>query len=120
MNKKIIVVDDQADMLRLIKPILSRNGYDVKTDLTGGILENLDTPLPDLIILDINLQVNDGAEICKKLKTEAKTSAIPVILISSVLDLSKISKDCGAEAYLSKPFTATELIGKVQTIFQAA
>jgi two-component system response regulator VicR len=120
MTKKIVVVDDQVDMLRLIKPILSRNGYEVETDQTGAILDNLSIRLPDLIILDINLQVNDGAEICRRLKADSRTKDIPIILISAVMDLAKISKLCGAEAYLAKPFTGPQLIGKIQTILQAA
>jgi DNA-binding response OmpR family regulator len=120
MTKKIMVVDDQLDMLILIKPLLSRKGYDVETDQTGAILEHLEYQLPDLIILDVNLQILDGAEICKRLKSESKTKNIPIILISAVMDLPKISKECGAEDYLAKPFTGNELIGKVQTLLQAA
>jgi DNA-binding response OmpR family regulator len=120
MSKKIVVVDDQVDMLRLIKPMLSRKGYEVETDQTGEILVNLKNRLPDLIILDINLQVNDGVELCRKLKTDSKTKDIPVILISAVMDLKKISKECGAEDYLAKPFTGTELIDKVQALLEAA
>jgi two-component system, OmpR family, response regulator VicR len=120
MTKKIVVVDDQLDMLKLIKPMLSRKGYEVETDQTGAILDHLENQLPDLIILDINLQIMDGAEICKRLKTEVKTRNIPIILISAVMDLPKISKECGAEGYLAKPFTGNDLISKVQTLLQAA
>jgi CheY-like chemotaxis protein len=121
MNKKIMVVDDQEDMLRLIKSILSKKGYDVLTDPTGSILDNIDEQKkPDLIILDINLDARNGDDICRELKQDPKTRNIPVILISAIMDVCKISLECGAEDYLVKPFKTIDLVNKVHKYLQAA
>jgi DNA-binding response OmpR family regulator len=121
MNKKIMVVDDQEDMLRLIKAILSKNGFEVSTDPTGSLLDNIDPrQTPDLIILDINLKDRNGDDICRELKQDPKTKNIPVILISALMDVRKISRDCGAEDYIFKPFKSVDLINKVRMQLQAA
>jgi DNA-binding response OmpR family regulator len=114
MNKKIIVADDHEDTLKLVQSILSKNGFEVETDPTGSLLDNIGKQVPDLIILDINLKERNGADICHKLKNDARTKDIPVILISAIMDVRKISLECGAEDYLVKPFRTVDLISKVQ------
>ena len=121
IHQKILVVDDQEDMLFMIKSVLSKSGFEVVTNSNGNILEALSTgPHPDLIILDINLGDTDGRDICFFLKSKEETKHIPVILISAVMDLLKISGDCGAEDFLAKPFRAPQLINKVISILNAA
>ena len=120
MNKKILVVDDQEDILQLIYTILSNYGYDVQMDQTGEAVEDIKKENPGLIILDINLGDKDGAEICHKLKKDAQTKGIPIILISAKMDVHAIAEDCGAEDYLAKPFRAKELIDKVSKQFSNA
>jgi DNA-binding response OmpR family regulator len=120
MSKKIVVADDQDDILRMMQSILSRQGYEVETDATGNLLDEIGNEHPDLIILDINLGNRDGSDICRKLKEQEFSKHIPVILISAVMDLPKISESCGADDYLAKPFRLSDLINKVQQNLQAA
>lgn len=121
MHKKILVVDDQEDMLYMMKTILLKNGFEVITDSTGDVLELIREGIhPDLIILDINLGEKDGGDICYSLKSKAETKHIPIILVSAVMDLLQISGDCGAEDYLAKPFLAPQLINKVISNLKAA
>jgi two-component system, OmpR family, response regulator VicR len=121
MHKKILVVDDQQDMLYMMEKILSKSGFEVVTNSTGNVMEFLQGDFhPDLIILDINLGEKDGGEICHELKMKEATKHIPVILVSAVMDLLKISGDCGAEDYLAKPFRAPQLINKVLSNLEAA
>jgi DNA-binding response OmpR family regulator len=120
MSKKIVVADDQNDILWMVKSVLSKQGYEVKTDATGSLLDEIDGVHPDLIILDINLGDRDGGEICKKLKGQEISKHIPVILISAIMDLSEISKNCGADDYLAKPFRLSDLVNKVQQNLIAA
>lgn len=121
MHKKILVVDDQQDMLFMMKSILLRNGFDVVTNSDGEIFNLIKEGMnPDLIILDINLGGKDGGEICHSLKTKESTKHIPVILISAIMDLTKISEECGAEDYLAKPFREPQLMDKVFARLNAA
>ena len=115
MKKKITVMDDEEDSLTLMGLILSRNGYDVKTDLTGAVLDSINDENTDLLILDINLGYKNGKDICRELKLHPNTRDIPVILTSAIKELPEISEACGAKDYLGKPFISTDLLGKVKT-----
>jgi DNA-binding response OmpR family regulator len=119
MKKKIVVIDDQEDIRQIIETILLKQGYEVATCSNGTLLDST-VACPDLIIIDINLEEADGREICRKFKNQYSTMNIPVILMSAIMDLPKISIDCGAEDFLSKPFRLYDLVNKVQKNLQAA
>ncbi len=120
MSKKIVVADDQGDILRMMQSVLTKQGYEVATDATGTLLDEIKNENPDLIILDINLGERDGSDICRRLKEQEYSKHIPVILISAIMDLAEISQTCGADDYLAKPFRLSELVNKVQQNLQAA
>ena len=121
MHKKILVVDDQEDMLLMMEAILLKNGFEVIKNSDGEVFELINEGIkPDLIILDINLGEKDGGEICHSLKKAEATKHIPVILVSALMDLTTISSYCGAEDYLEKPFRGQQLINKVVSNLSAA
>lgn len=115
-----MIADDQEDILYVLKAILSRHGYTVITDQTGTSLEHMDGEKPDLILLDLNLDHKDGAEICRHLKEDLQTKSIPIILMSAKMDIKNISSSCGAEDYLPKPFATRDLVFKVEKFLNAA
>lgn len=116
MKKKIFIIEDDEDISLLIEIILTSNGYGVVADATGDILDSLVYNFPDLIILDINLEHLDGRDICKKIKSNPLTQDIPVIFLSAINNLDMITKTCGADDYLSKPFEVIELLEKIETL----
>jgi two-component system, OmpR family, response regulator VicR len=120
MKKKIVVIEDEEDILLMLEAILIMQGYDVITDCTGRIFDNMLSDFPDLVILDVNLQYLDGRDICKKIKSNLLTKDIPVIFISAINNLQTITKVCGADGYLSKPFDIPELAKKIQHHLNAA
>jgi DNA-binding response OmpR family regulator len=109
-NKKIVVVDDESDILVLVHVILSRQGYEVLSSKTVSAVDEMESFEPDLILLDINLEGSRGDELCKMLKSNERTKKIPVILMSGVRNIDEISLGCGAEGFLSKPFPTRELV----------
>ena len=113
MGKEVVVVDDQEDILFVIKAILTRNKFKVAVDQTGKILETVNPNTTGLIILDINLERVDGRELCKNLKSNLTTKSIPVIFVSAIDNLKEICREYGANDYLSKPFDIDELMSKV-------
>jgi CheY-like chemotaxis protein len=115
--KKIILADDEKELSSLIKIALEKKGYEVTLDPHTHLLNRFDHDLPDLILLDINLQGSDGGNLCTKIKTDSKTKHIPVILISGIMDLKPISELCGADGYLIKPFEISQLLELVQSFF---
>jgi len=118
MAKKILVVDDDVDILDALRFLLEDRGYEVKTTEKGEYAENLrDTNggLPHLIILDVLLSGKDGRTICKKLKSKVETKHIPIIMISAHPGAEKSVKECGADAFVPKPFDIKYLMNKIET-----
>lgn len=114
--KKILVVDDDPDILDALKFALEDAGYAVTTTEKGEYAENLrDTNggLPDVIILDVLLSGKDGRLICQKLKSQDDTKHIPVIMISAHLNAKYSVQLVGADDFLAKPFDIDELLEKV-------
>ena len=115
---KIIIADDERDFGELMKTVLESKGHQVIIDSNGHILNHLREELPDLILLDINLQSLDGGDLCTRLKQEKRTQNIPIILISGIMDLKQISQFCGAEDFLIKPFEKAALLDKIDRLFE--
>jgi CheY-like chemotaxis protein len=109
MKKRILVVDDNQGILDVVKMALELVGYEVSTSLTSACFKHIDRNLPDLILLDILLSGEDGAEICQRLKSDEQTKNIPVILLSAHTGLHETSARCGSNGYLVKPFRLAEL-----------
>ncbi len=112
-GKKILVVDDDPDILDALRFLLEFAGYDVKTTDKGEYAENLrdtNSGLPDLIILDVLLSGKDGRLICQKLKSQQDTKHIPVIMISAHPNAKQSVAAVGADDFMAKPFDADELL----------
>lgn len=114
--KKILVVDDDPDILDALQFMLEYAGYEVKTTEKGEYAENLrDTNggLPDVIILDVLLSGKDGRLICQKLKSREETKRIPIIIISAHPNAKKSVAEVGADDFLAKPFDMDDLLTKI-------
>ena len=117
MAKKILIVDDEPDILRAAKVRLMSFGYEVITAGDGSDIVNLvQKNMPDLILLDLRLPHMDGDKICVILKADDKLKAIPVIIFTASSDptTSKKVKDGGAEGYLIKPFDTEDLLQTIK------
>lgn len=115
MNK-ILVVDDDLDILSLVKIILSVNNFDVEAISRWEDIDNrMDNFKPDLVLLDVSLGSADGRDICKRMRTADETSDIPVILFSANAEMGKYIDDCRAQAFIPKPFELTDLINTIKT-----
>lgn len=115
MSKNILIVDDDSDMVELICLILTEEGYNVWTLISGDVIEKTMTSFkPDLIMMDVMLADMDGRELCKALKESAQTNHIPVILISGSHQLSFDASGNGApDDFIPKPFDIDSLLQKV-------
>ena len=110
MNKKILIVEDDADMLDLLKISLMSNGCRVKGSLTcfEG-LRMFYSFQPDLILLDINVGCEDGRQVCIEIKSQAIYQHIPVVMMSALNQSVENYLEYGANDFLQKPFTLTDL-----------
>lgn len=106
--KKILVIDDDADILDLVKYVLLKAGFDVYTHDTGiGVNEKVTACKPNAILLDIMLPGKTGTEVYKELR---KTHTTPIIFFSAHADKQKILKECAADAFIQKPFDINQLV----------
>jgi len=114
MNK-ILVVDDDADILAVVKIILSINNFVVKTiSRWEDISHTIQNFAPDLILLDVALGGADGREICSALKKSTNTKHIPIILFSAQYDLANNMQGCTANGLVAKPFETAYLLETIR------
>jgi two-component system phosphate regulon response regulator PhoB len=115
----ILVVDDEEDVLELLRYNLEKDGFKVYTAVTGEeALEKTVSKIPDLVVLDVMLPGIDGLEVCKKLKNNSKTSNIPVIMLTARGEESDIVSglEIGADDYVTKPFSPKVVIARVRRL----
>ena len=112
----ILVADDNADILGLVKAVLERSGYDVVTVSDGAqALASVDQRKPDLAVLDITMPEIDGLEVLRRIRADTRTSGLPVVLLSAQAQEADVVRGfaTGASAYLKKPFSPRELTERV-------
>ncbi len=121
MSKRILVIDDDPDILEILNIVFEQEGYEVILSATGTEAEHIEELHPDLVLLDIRLMGagRNGADICARIKSKPETKDLPVILLSSEDDIEAISEECGANEYVSKPFMLSQLLTKVHNILAA-
>jgi CheY-like chemotaxis protein len=121
MSKKILIVDDEPDILKIVIFRLKTKGYQTISATSGeNALQLLAGDRPDLIILDLRLPGINGDEVCRKIKSDERLKDIPVILLtaSTGQDIEKLSKGIGAVDFIRKPFDSQNFINKVENVFR--
>jgi DNA-binding response OmpR family regulator len=119
MAKRILAVDDENDVLLIIKTGLECEGYDVITASNGEDgLATAKQEKPDAILLDVMMPKMDGFQVLRALKEDDATSAIPVIMLTGLSERQKIQKALisGTDYYIVKPFEFEELVQKIHTV----
>jgi DNA-binding response OmpR family regulator len=117
MARKILVVDDETELLKALTIRLKTSGYEVITAQDGQEgLEKAKSLNPDLIVLDILMPKMDGYEVCRLLKFDEKYKSIPIIMLTAkAQDIDKVmGKKVGADDYITKPFETQDLIDKIK------
>ena len=121
MTKKILVVDDEDDILHFLELVLREKGYDVAT-ASGGheALTKAQIEQPNLILLDIMMPQMDGWEVLKLLRVDEETADIPVAMLSARTEAKDrvLGLQEGAIDYICKPFSLQDLLAKIETIFE--
>jgi len=119
--KRILVIEDETDILEVIEYNLLREGYKVVCVSDGD--EGVETArsfAPDLVLLDLMLPGLDGIEVCKRLKGDSVTGSIPIIMVTAKGEESDIvlGLGVGADDYVTKPFSPRELIARVKAVLR--
>jgi two-component system alkaline phosphatase synthesis response regulator PhoP/two-component system response regulator VicR len=122
MAKRILVVDDERHIVRLVQVNLERAGYEILTAFDGiEALEQVKNENPDMVVLDVMMPRMDGFEVLKNLQADPRYQNIPVIMLTAKAQDADIFKGwaSGVSSYLTKPFNPRELLVFVERIFQS-
>ncbi|MBM3494449.1 MAG: response regulator [Armatimonadetes bacterium] len=122
MAKKILAVDDEKAIVRLVQVNLEREGYQVVTAYDGReALEKVASERPDLVVLDVMMPYMDGFEVLQQLKKDPETRDIPVIMLTAKAQDADVFRgwQSGVDCYLTKPFNPMELKAFVKRVFKS-
>lgn len=122
MNKKeILVVEDEADILEIIRFNLAREGFAINVAVNGAqALKMIARSRPDMVLLDLMLPGVDGLEVCRLLKRDMRTAGIPIIMVSAKGEESDVVSglELGAADYIVKPFSMKVLLARVRAVLR--
>ena len=122
MGTRVLVVEDEQDIAGLIKHALERKG-DIEVDIAGAgdaAIRSVSEAAPDLIVLDLNLPVLSGVEVCRIVRNRPATSHIPIIMLTARASESDrvTGLELGADDYITKPFALRELVARVRAVLR--
>ena len=120
-SKKILIVEDEQDILDLVQLYLKKEGYRTYTASTG--LEGLrqaKAEQPDLVVLDLMLTEMDGLEVCKQIRADPRLSRTPIIMLTAKAEEADtvIGLELGADDYVTKPFSPKALVARVKALLR--
>jgi DNA-binding response OmpR family regulator len=122
MAKKILIADDEPNIVTALEFLLQRSGYEVLIARNGDeALKALESARPDLVLLDIMMPVKSGYEICKRIRERPEWAHIKIIMLSAKGRDAEVNKGMamGADLYVTKPFSTRELVDKVKGLLGA-
>ncbi len=122
IQKRILVVDDEPDVVKTLSKALRRQGFDVVSAADGEqALERVKDSHPDLVILDIQMPKLDGIEVLQRIKGDSQTMALPVIMLTARAGDEDMLKGYkyGANYYIPKPFKIADVLDGIKMMFQS-
>ena len=120
--RKVLIVDDEPNILTALEFLLRRSGYDVRLARDGGeALREVDAWRPDLMLLDIMMPVKNGYEVCQAVRERPELGATRIVMLSAKGSEAEISKglSLGADRYVTKPFSTQDLLATVGELLGA-
>ena len=121
MSKKIMIVDDEPNIVLSIEYLMKREGYQVVTANDGqAAMDMLEESDPDLLILDVMMPRKNGFEVCREIRADPSLSGKPILILSAKGREAEIKKglSLGADAYITKPFSTHDLVDKVNQLLK--
>ena len=115
MKKKVVLVQDNKDILDIMDQVLDEEGFEVTASLSTDPIEKIDEIEPDVVIIDDNIKGQKrGSKVVKELKTDPETEDIPAVLTSTSEKLPQIAEECKADDFIQKPFDLDHMINVVK------
>ncbi len=125
MTSRILIIEDEADLAATMAYSLGREGFAASTADTGARaleLVHAGGPVPDLILLDLNLPDMSGTEVCRRLRAESRTRSVPIVMVTARSDEIDrvVGFEVGADDYVTKPFSMRELLLRIRAVLRRA
>ncbi len=123
MSKKILIVDDEPNIVTALEYLLQKSGYEVLLAQDGeAALKQVEQHVPDLVLLDVMMSVKSGYEVCQRMRERADWQHIRIIMLSAKGREAEVSKglSLGADCYVTKPFSNKELVAKIGELLGSA
>lgn len=116
-KRKVLIIDDDADICDIMHEVLHYEGFEVKLLLGADrLFEEIAAFKPQVIILDYIMKGITGGEVCSELKKRRSTSSLPIILMSAYPRVSRSTVNCGFETFIAKPFDLEEIVRAVRNL----
>src|SRR3954469_11797043 len=120
-GSKILLIEDDPQAVGILEPILISKGFSVAVARDGVEgLEKVKILSPDLLLLDVHMPRMDGFEVCRKMKTDASTRLIPIVMLTALADLEKKLEalEAGADDFVNKPYNSLELLTRIKSLLR--
>jgi two-component system alkaline phosphatase synthesis response regulator PhoP len=122
MSKRVLIADDETNIVISLEFLMKREGFDVAVALDGeAALNAMTEQMPDLILLDVMLPKKDGFEICQQIRSNPDWQSVKIIMLTAKGRDTEIAKGLalGADAYMTKPFSIKELVAQIRQLLDA-
>jgi DNA-binding response OmpR family regulator len=119
MAKRVLIVDDEANIVAALDYLLRRSGYEVSVAATGDeALRQVEAFGPDLVLLDVMMPQKSGYEVCRRIRERPEWAAVKIVMLSAKGREAEVSKgmSLGADLYVTKPFSNAELVARIREL----
>ena len=123
MTKKILIVDDEPNIVTALEYLLQKSGYEVLLAQDGeAALQQVEQHVPDLVLLDVMMSVKSGYEVCQRMRERADWEHIKIVMLSAKGREAEVNKglSLGADFYVTKPFSNKDLVAKIDELLASA
>ena len=120
-SRKVLIVDDEPNIVTALEFLLRRSGYDVRLAANGAeALQQVDAYRPDVVLLDVMMPVKSGYEVCQRMRERPELADIRIVMLSAKGSEAEVNKglSLGADLYITKPFSTQELVATINRLFE--
>jgi two-component system alkaline phosphatase synthesis response regulator PhoP len=120
-TRKVLIVDDEPNIVTALEFLLKRSGYDVRLASNGAeALEQVEAYRPDLVLMDVMMPIKSGFEVCQRMRERPEFAQIKIVMLSAKGTEAEINKglSLGADLYITKPFSTQELVATINRLFE--
>jgi DNA-binding response OmpR family regulator len=119
-SRKVLIVDDEANIVTALEFLFKRSGYDVRLATNGAeALDQVDLYRPDVVLMDVMMPVKSGYEVCQRMRERPDLANVKIVMLSAKGSEAEVNKglSLGADLYIIKPFSTQELVATINRLF---